>query len=146
MDFVDRFWGKTEEMPNGCLRWTSVVDRSGYGRVYTRRTTTFAAHRLAWILTYGPIPQGMCVLHRCDNPPCINPAHLFLGTDKDNAMDRDGKGRNWYSAQTVCKNGHPFDEANTYRWRTHRFCRACNRKNARKVLEGKPRPSGGRRG
>lgn len=74
----------------------SHVDKSGtcwpystaysYGSVMWKGRHT-AAHRVAWELTYGPIPAGMHVLHRCDNKPCVNPDHLFLGTQRDNAID-----------------------------------------------------------
>jgi hypothetical protein len=56
-------------------------------------TPTMKTHRAAWLVTYGPVPEGMCVLHSCDNPPCCRPDHLFLGTLKENSEDRDRKGR-----------------------------------------------------
>jgi len=74
----------------GCLEWTGGVDKYGYGRV---GGGGLAAHRAAWEFTHGPIPAGLCVLHKCDNPPCINPDHLFLGTQGDNSADKVAKGR-----------------------------------------------------
>lgn len=55
----------------------------------------YYAHRFGWTLANGEIPPGMCVLHRCDNPPCVNPTHLFLGDRRDNAIDMIAKGRHW---------------------------------------------------
>ena len=75
-----------------CLVWTGVTQRFGYGRVGHRGRLLFV-HRLAWEDANGPIPNGLCVLHRCDNPACFNPNHLFLGTLADNNRDRDEKGR-----------------------------------------------------
>ncbi|MGH7022786.1 MAG: HNH endonuclease signature motif containing protein [Caulobacteraceae bacterium] len=71
----------------GCHLWTGTLTPGGYGRVHV------AAHRLAWQLANGPIPAGMLVLHRCDNPRCCNPEHLFLGTAQDNMTDKVRKGR-----------------------------------------------------
>lgn len=76
-----------------CWEWKGARLKLGYGRF--RSAGKFVqAHRFSYALHAGHIPVGMCVCHRCDNPPCCNPAHLFLGTKKDNADDRDKKGRN----------------------------------------------------
>ena len=76
----------------GCREWTGKRARNGYGHVGWRRLS-MGAHRLAWILTHGPIPDGLWVLHHCDNPPCCEPTHLFLGTAADNSADCEAKGR-----------------------------------------------------
>jgi len=76
-----------------CWEWQrSRTDRGGYGKLW-RDGKLVRAHRVAWELTYGQIPEGSLVLHRCDNPPCCNPAHLFLGTHQDNHADMHAKGR-----------------------------------------------------
>jgi len=75
-----------------CIETMLWRDRQGYGRKKVGSRTVLA-HRHAWELANGLVPEGLCVLHRCDNPPCINPDHLFLGTRADNNADRDAKGR-----------------------------------------------------
>lgn len=86
----DGFWRKVDiGEPNDCWEWTGHRDRQGYGRAMK----SFLAHRGSFELAHGPIPEGLCVLHRCDNPPCVNPAHLLLGTKRDNAQDAIAKGR-----------------------------------------------------
>src|SRR5262245_6642261 len=83
-------------MPNGCWEWQGRRSRDGYGRMTiteSRRPHTRPAHRVAWEHFNGPIPENMLVCHKCDNPPCINPAHLFLGTHRDNFRDMREKGR-----------------------------------------------------
>ena len=79
---------------DGCWVWTAATNSRGYGHATFDGARTYA-HRIAYTLAYGPIPEGMFVCHRCDNPPCCNPAHLFVGTAADNAQDMAAKGRQW---------------------------------------------------
>lgn len=93
---ADRFWEKVEKSENGCWSWTASKDGRGYGKFTLRvngKMVWRIAPRVAWELTNGPIPEGFWTLHRCDNPTCVNPDHLFLGTIKDNAADMVSKGR-----------------------------------------------------
>jgi hypothetical protein len=87
-----RFWSKVDKRgPDECWEWKAKCNPNGYGQFRVKEHTT--AHRVSWELTNGPIPEGLYVCHRCDNPPCVNPAHLFLGTAQDNARDMVKKGR-----------------------------------------------------
>ncbi len=87
------FWARVDKA-GACWWWLGAKNDNGYGMVsdgrYGKRKR---AHRVAWELTNGPIPPGLFVLHSCDNPPCVNPAHLWLGTQADNMRDMDAKGR-----------------------------------------------------
>lgn len=89
----DGFWGKVSVgHDGGCWGWIGATDSFGYGQIH-REGRVQTAHRVVWQLVNGPIPNKMCVLHRCDNPPCTNPDHLFLGTQRDNMVDAASKGR-----------------------------------------------------
>lgn len=93
----DRFEAKVERcLVSGCWLWTDAPDGCGYGRLGLPGNRMIKAHRLSYELHVGPIPDGLQVLHRCDTPPCVNPAHLFIGTHGDNMADRDRKGRGNY--------------------------------------------------
>lgn len=91
---IGRAWNeaRASKHPNGCHEWPGHIDQDGYGsaKIDGRRQRV---HRVAWERRKGPVPQGLYVLHRCDNPPCANEEHLFLGTAKDNYEDARAKGR-----------------------------------------------------
>lgn len=105
-----RFEAKFIPEPNsGCWLWTAFCFWDGYG-CFRAAGRLERAHRVAWTLYVGPISDDLCVLHRCDVPSCVNPAHLFLGTKADNAADRDAKGRHKSGVVLGDRNGsrlHP---------------------------------------
>ncbi len=91
---AERFWAKVDRSggPEACWPWTGALNPDGYGNVGSV-SRYWKAHRRAWTLANGPIPAGKHVLHSCDNPPCCNPDHLWLGTHADNMADMVAKGR-----------------------------------------------------
>jgi hypothetical protein len=99
-DLAIRLWAKVDRRgPDECWLFTGHINADGYGRIGEGRKL-LSAHRAAWIVTHGPIPEsdasqhGTVVMHVCDNPACCNPAHLKLGTQRENNADRKAKGRN----------------------------------------------------
>ena len=128
MPIEERLAAGLERKPNGCLEWTGATNDCGYGRI-SFHGRPMRTHRLAWILANGPIPDGMGVLHHCDNPPCCDVEKcLFLGTQAVNLGDMAAKGRavGWNKAKTHCPQNHAYDEANTYvRPDGGRDCRSC---------------------
>lgn len=94
--FEERFWAKVNKT-EGCWLWTGTTTPFGYGQIWytlpNGRQTMARAHKLSYQMLVGPVPKGLGVLHRCDVPTCVNPAHLFLGTAKENMEDCSRKGR-----------------------------------------------------
>ena len=110
---IDKFWNRVSISGlYGCWQWTGAVNNKGYGIYWNTGKNlsvykTLLAHRVSWVLRFGAIARGLLVLHRCDNTRCVNPDHLFLGTQKDNITDSLLKGRHRYG----CLRGESHPES-----------------------------------
>lgn len=132
-----RFWMRVDKSDE-CWIWTAGRGDHGYGGLKNDEGRSVSAHRFSYELHHGPIPEGMVVCHRCDNPPCVRPDHLFLGSPADNVQDMFQKGRavSGWAIRTHCSNGHLYDEDNTrVDKHGHRKCRACAREYDRKAKQ-----------
>ena len=134
---TERFWSRVDKT-EGCWNWTGGLDTGGYGalRIPAKRTSSkkVRVSRYSWELHNGPITNNLFVLHSCDNTKCVNPSHLFLGTQSDNMLDMSMKKRHPMGSKTHCVNGHLLEGNNLYsygpekRWRGCRTCIANNGK------------------
>lgn len=124
----------------GCWLWTASCDQNGYGRLKID-SRVLRAHRVAYEVFVRPLEDGEIVLHNCDVPACINPEHLRAGSHKDNAIDREQKGRGAIQKKTRCKHGHEFGETNYYLQQNDRgyvtkYCRICKLARDARNLNG----------
>lgn len=126
-DFVDKNGPIPEHVPNigNCWIWTKNIGSNNRGkfRVFGKQEP---AARAAWLILFGKIPNGECVLHRCDNPKCVRPSHLFIGTQMDNIKDMNAKGRHANSVKKFCKRGHELTAENIYAGKATRQCKKCH--------------------
>lgn len=125
-----RFWSRVNKTPGGCWEWLGSLSRDGYGVLWLKQAKQvgFAAHRIGWTLSRGPIPVGATVDHLCRNPKCVNPDHLEITTNKENIL-RGASPTAINAKKTHCKHGHEFTPENTRFWQHEkhlsRQCRTC---------------------
>jgi HNH endonuclease len=128
---VIRFWSKVPIGADGCWEWTAGRFSTGYGAFWCDMQL-HGAHRVAYELAHGPVPEGLWVLHHCDNPPCVNPEHLHVGTPGLNVAEREARGRRPNTPlKTRCAQGHELAGDNLRIVGDRRRCVTCSRTKAR---------------
>jgi len=139
------FWQFVDKSgPNGCWIWTGAKNRGGYG-TWSQRGFRGLAHRWSYAASHREVPKGLFVCHHCDNPPCVNPEHLYAGTHRQNMDDAVERGRmaNANTYKTHCKNGHELVGDNVLSRRdSSRACRICARARTREFLRRRRQEAG----
>ena len=123
------FWAKVDKTPGlgpdgQCWEWLAAKNTHGYG-VFGYQNATWVAHRFSYTISNGPIPTGAKIRHSCDNPKCVNPAHLNTGTQAQNVADMLRRHRQANQKKTHCKRGHPLFGGNLIMNGKNRACRIC---------------------
>lgn len=137
-DYQNRLRARCVVDDKGCWLYQGFVHpTTGYGEM-SYRGKTMRAHRAAFVMFKGPIPEGLDVCHSCDTRRCCNPDHLWAGTNEQNLHDASDKGRHHCQLKTHCPQGHPYDEQNTLWIKTKSYtgigrqCKTCNRERGRR--------------
>jgi hypothetical protein len=133
---MERFWTKVlKKGSKECWPWLGGHKSGGYGCFYFREIV-WSAHRVSYFLSFGNIPNGLHILHKCDNTNCVNPSHLFSGTHSDNMRDMFSKKRWTPQKRTTCPHGHKFEGENIrFNKHGHRQCVICARENGKKYMK-----------